>query len=83
MRDKKSYSHVGIYPSTDGRGALGIFKVLLKKRGKFWESSLHGDLYKQKDGLPEKTFPVWRLLLDTIRPVEPKDLLDNEIKIDD
>ncbi len=83
MRDKTKYTHFGRYCRTDGRGASGMFKVLLRRSGRFWESSLHGDLYKQSDGLPEKEFPVWKLLLETIRLVRLSDLKDNEIKIDD
>jgi hypothetical protein len=68
---KKGYNYVGYYTGTDSRSPEGKWKVLLQSKGKYWISSVHRTKYKKSDGFtPGEEFPAYRLLLDTIEPLE-------------
>lgn len=68
-KENEAYTHEAFYTGTDSRSPKGKWKVKLYSKGNYWISSVHLTKYKKKDGLPDGEFPMYRLLLDTIVPI--------------
>lgn len=67
---RRKMTHVGIIVGVDARVPRSYQeKILLRETKNFWVSQ-HGLKYRKSDGYRPGSWPMYKLLLDSIKPLE-------------